>query len=81
MIIKVLFFAKLRELLEIDSKILTIMEEDYSIQDLLNDLKTSYPILNEHKFVVSLNKNYVFDYDEDLENNDEIALIPPISGG
>ena len=81
MIIKVLFFGKLRELLELDSRILTILEDDYSIQDLVNHLKTSYPILNEHKFVVSLNKNYVFDYDEDLHNNDEVALIPPISGG
>ena len=81
MIIKVLFFGKLRELLELDSRILTILQDDYSIQDLVNNLKTSYPILNEHKFVVSLNKNYVFDYDQDLHNNDEVALIPPISGG
>ena len=81
MIIKVLFFGKLRELLELDSKILTILEDDYSIQDLVNHLKETYPILNEHKFVVSLNKNYVFDLDEDLENNDEVAFIPPISGG
>ena len=81
MIIKVLFFGKLRELLEIDSQILTILEDNYSIQDLVNHLKASYPILNEHKFVVSLNKNYVFDYDQDLCNNDELALIPPISGG
>ena len=81
MIVKVLFFGRLRELLELDSKILTILEDDYSIQDLVNYLKETYPILNEHKFVVSLNKNYVFDYDEDLHNNDELALIPPISGG
>lgn len=81
MIIKVLFFGKLRELLELDSRILTILEDDYSIQDLVNHLKTTYPILNDHKFVVSLNKNYVFDYDEDIRNNDELALIPPISGG
>ena len=32
MIIKVLFFGKLRELLELDSKILTILEDNYSIQ-------------------------------------------------
>lgn len=81
MIIKVLFFGKLRELLELDSKILTILQDNYSIQDLVNHLKTTNPILNEHKFVVSLNKNYVFDLDEDLRNNDEVALIPPISGG
>ena len=81
MIIKVLFFGKLRELLELDSRILTILEDNYSIQDLVNYLKASYPILNEHIFVVSLNKNYVFDLDEDLHNNDEVALIPPISGG
>lgn len=81
MIIKVLFFGKLRELLELDSKILTILQDNYSIQDLVNYLKQSYPILNEDKFVVSLNKNYVFDLDEDLRNNDEVALIPPISGG
>lgn len=54
---------------------------DITIQDLVSHLKTSYPILNEHKFVVSLNKNYVFDLDEDLQNNDELALIPAISGG
>lgn len=81
MIIKVLFFGKLRELLEIDNTILTILEEDYSIQDLVNYFKINYPILNEHRFVISLNKNYVFDYNEQLNDNDEIALIPPISGG
>lgn len=81
MIIKVLFFGKLRELLELDSKILTILEENYSIQDLVNYLKASYPILNQHKFIISLNKNYVFDYNENLRNNDELVLISPISGG
>ena len=81
MIIKVLFFGKLRELLRISSKILTILEHNYSIQDLINYLKITYPLLNEHKFVLSLNKNYVIDYSEKVNNNDEIALIPPISGG
>lgn len=81
MIIKVLFFGKLREILGLDSKILNIINDSCSIREIDKHLKETYPLLNEHKFVFSLNKNYVFDYSDKVNNNDELALIPPISGG
>ena len=81
MIIKVLFFGKLRELLKTNEQILTITTENYNIQDLVKTLKESYPILCEQIFIVSLNKNFVLNYNTLLNNNDELALIPPISGG
>lgn len=81
MIIKVLFFGKLRELLKTNEQILTITTENYNVQELVKNLKESYPILCEQIFIVSLNKNYVLNYNTLLNNNDELALIPPISGG
>ena len=81
MIIKVLFFGKLRELLKTNEQVLTVTTENYNIQDLVKNLKESYPILCDQIFIVSLNKNYVLNYNTLLNNNDELALIPPISGG
>lgn len=80
MYIKVLYFGKLRELLEIDSTLIEFNKKT-TINDVLDFILEKYPILNENKFVIALNKEYIFDYNTEINIDDQIALIPPISGG
>jgi molybdopterin converting factor subunit 1 len=51
------------------------------VQTVLDQLKTNYPKLNEIKsLLVAVNSEYA-ESDLVLSENDEIALIPPVSGG
>ncbi|RDC61500.1 MoaD/ThiS family protein [Adhaeribacter pallidiroseus] len=51
------------------------------VQDLLYNLKTTYPGLTKlHSVLVAVNDEYAKPEFE-LNANDEIALIPPVSGG
>jgi molybdopterin converting factor small subunit len=80
MIVHMLFFGKLRELLTIDKCDVNLSQEN-TIQYLVDNMKTLYPVLNDHYFVCSLNKNYVYDMMTRLSNDDVVGFIPPISGG
>lgn len=52
-----------------------------TVGDLKNYLKNSYPQLGElSSLAVAVNSAYA-DEDETINSNDEIALIPPVSGG
>jgi MoaE-MoaD fusion protein len=83
MLVKVLFFARCRELCDVTGVDLT-MEEGSSTPELLEVLLENYPRLSEvlGSCVLSLNKEYL-DPDKPavLRDGDEVALIPPISGG
>lgn len=55
--------------------------EQAKVQDLLQNLKIAYPGLNKlHSVLVAVNDEYAKP-DVTLKPNDEIALIPPVSGG
>ena len=75
MIIKV--FGQLRDV---------VKEENISINDVknMNDLKGYlyfvYPALKEKEFTIAVNKQIVHG-DVLLQQNAEIALLPPFSGG
>jgi molybdopterin converting factor subunit 1 len=53
-----------------------------SVQDLLSDLISKYPKLGqmERSLMISVNQSYV-DRAQLLEDGDEVAMIPPVSGG
>jgi molybdopterin converting factor subunit 1 len=52
-----------------------------SVRDLRAHLHSSYPKLEGlRSLLIAVNKNYAEDHDE-LKETDEIALIPPVSGG
>lgn len=52
-----------------------------SVQALLADLKNRYPALGRlSSLAVAVNSEYATD-DLQLSENDEVALIPPVSGG
>jgi sulfur-carrier protein len=74
---KVLFFANLEELaghsaVEISGK--------KTLAELLQDVYNSYPAIQKQKFAVAVNRKIVHG-DYELNDTDEIALLPPFSGG
>ncbi|MEE3235582.1 MAG: molybdopterin converting factor subunit 1 [Candidatus Latescibacterota bacterium] len=81
MVVRVLFFASAREItgtasIEID------LHDGATVNELREELLKRFPSLEgiEKKFAIALNEEYVVD-DSTLGNGDEVALIPPVSGG
>jgi molybdopterin converting factor subunit 1 len=80
---KIKYFAWIRELTKNDEELL----DSYKIQsmkELKKFLSAKYPALQKHfdkeilRFAV--NQEYVFE-NIDLDEDDEIAVFPPVSGG
>jgi len=79
--VRVLFFASTREIIGTNS-IEIEMSEGATIRDLRDDLSKQFPGLGsvEKNLAVAINEEYVVD-DAPLANGDQVALIPPVSGG
>lgn len=56
------------------------MESHATVDSLISSLHDRYPKLKELNFVVSVNHEVVSD-SRDLQEDDEVALLPPFSGG
>ena len=57
------------------------MSQSADVQAVLGELKTNYPKLKDIKsLLIAVNNEYA-ELDLILSENDEIALIPPVSGG
>jgi MoaD family protein len=58
------------------------LEDNSDISKLLDILRNDYPKLGNlmETLVVSVNLEYA-DYDRKLKEGDEVALLPPVSGG
>jgi len=81
--ITVLFFAKARELIGKSSSSCAV-PSSCSYSQLVSYIKTSFPHLNilGDAFVLSLNEDYIEEENQiNLSQGDELAVIPPISGG
>lgn len=79
--IRLLLFASCRDVMggkELDLEV----EEGISAGALREELALRYPRLRplKEKLLVAVNAEYVDD-DTALKNGDEVALIPPVSGG
>lgn len=80
--VKVLFFAIARELTGVNSIELELdINPEPSTESLLTSLLLLYPSLNTIKFRFAVNKKYVSESSFLLKEGDEIACLPPISGG
>jgi len=79
--VKVLFFARARDLAGVSEKLLFI-EEGSTTLDCIKKLLVELPSLKEiyDCMAVALNEMYVTDSTV-VKDGDELALIPPISGG
>ena len=83
--IKVLFFAKLRELFGTNQVDVTFTESDNKVSDVLAALRQKGEVwaeeLNENKsFRIAVNQEMVTE-DVMINEGDEMALFPPATGG
>ena len=79
MTVRVLFFAYLRERCGVRETAVELAE-GASVADLWQVLRTRYAALPEAPPRFAVNRVYV-DKAHLLHENDELALIPPVSGG
>ncbi|CAL9768522.1 unnamed protein product [Musa acuminata subsp. burmannicoides] len=79
--IKVLFFARARDLTG-STELCLEMPDGSTARDCMNKLLIEFPNLREiyNSMVLALNEEYVPESTV-LRNKDELAIIPPISGG
>jgi len=81
--VKLQFFAKARELVG-HSSTTAALPPSLSYQDLLNTLSDNFPSLVKlgGAFVLSLNEEFIPEEElVSLKQGDELAVIPPLSGG
>ena len=79
-ILKIKVFGILREKLKSNTLSIPINNNSISLEELEEYLKKLYPYMNKINFVFAVNKA-VCNENIHLSSSDEIALIPPISGG
>jgi molybdopterin converting factor small subunit len=81
-ILKIKVFGILKEELKSNTLRIPISNNSISLEELTEYLKKLYPYLymNNIKFVFAVNKT-VCNENVNISPSDEIALIPPISGG
>jgi molybdopterin converting factor small subunit len=81
-ILNIKLFGILREKLKSNTLIIPIHDNSISLKELEKCLKELYPSLymNEINFVFAVNK-VICNENVNVTSSDEIAIIPPISGG
>jgi len=79
--VKLLFFAGFRDVVG-SKEIVREIPEGWSVLDLWNDIADRYPKLRgfSKSIMNSVNREYVKP-DRALKDGDEVAFIPPVSGG
>lgn len=77
--IRVLFFAQAREIAG-QAEVSLDIPEGATVSSLARLLKEEYPGLANIQMAFAVNHDYVDDARE-LRGGDEVAIIPPVSGG
>lgn len=80
--IKVLFFAKAKDIALTSESKLTLSPKQ-TFESLITVITTKYNLEQiQNSITIALNSNFCIPGDEILlKNGDEIAIIPPLSGG
>lgn len=76
MTVKVLLFGKLADIAGNSVSVEDVMDTD----NLIAILHKTFPALTTSKYVIAVNKKLI-SQNTVLDNNSEIALLPPFSGG
>lgn len=76
---KVLYFAHIKAKLDRTEDQFSFAEP-ITVQQFRNHLYETYPIIQNEKFQIAVNEEFVKDEDV-INNQDTVALIPPVSGG
>jgi sulfur-carrier protein len=77
-VITVLFFAGIRE--EIGVEQLQLDKKNMTVAELKQYLQVEYKLASLNQVMVAINESFVTE-DEVIQDQDTIALIPPVSGG
>ncbi len=80
--VRVLFFGAAREIVGAEERELTFSSQILSAEAFEKILQ-SFPMLNERfgkSLLFAVNQNYA-NGDEPIQNGDELAIFPPVSGG
>lgn len=78
--LKILTFGITRDIIG-TSQLLVEVDKPLSVEELRSRLKEQYPAMKKlASLAIAVNSEYV-DEDIILQEKDEIALIPPVSGG
>jgi sulfur-carrier protein len=75
--IRVLFFGRLKDIVGANEIVASDIKD---IEDLKRYLFEKFPKLKGEIFSVALNYEIIHT-NENLKDNDEVALIPPVAGG
>lgn len=75
---KVLFFAHLRDCL--GEEFLTVDANGKTVAELKSDLALRYDLPRMDTVMTAINEEFASN-DEVIQDGDEIAFIPPVSGG
>jgi molybdopterin converting factor subunit 1 len=78
--VNMLYFASAKDITGTASESIELSDSDTTIANLQSILQTKYTKLNFKTIMFSCNCEYV-DLDWKLKDGDEIALVPPVSGG
>lgn len=76
---KILYFAEIKELVQKAEENIPF-EQTISVQQFEDYLFERYPQIDNKKFQVAVNEEFVQKTDL-IQPNDVVALIPPVSGG
>ena len=84
--IKIIFFARLRELMGIEQLDYELdTEEPTSVNAVLVSLAAQHPALSDyiaqgHLVMIAVNQQTA-DFEKTLKSGDELAFFPPVTGG
>lgn len=76
---RILYFAHIKAKVNRSQDEFTFTEP-VSVIDLKAHLGKTYPNIQGESYQIAVNEEFVKD-DEMIQNNDVVALIPPVSGG
>ena len=85
-IIKVVFFAQLREVMAVDHLQLKVSSDDrLTVSLIVERLKVDFELFRKYieqgnQFIAAINHQTV-DLETALSSGDELALFPPVTGG
>ena len=81
---KIIFFAKIRELIGKEEENITLPENVVTINDMVSFLKEYnkiyYNVFENYDFLVACDEELV-DMDYKISKTKEIAIFPPVTGG
>lgn len=76
--IKVLFFGRLNDLVHGQGQM--VFENIENTDDLIKDIETRFPRFKDYTYTIAVNREMISEI-KSLKANDEVALMPPFSGG